>query len=373
MVFGQCTLEKLVKMFRNVYSDCRVLITGHTGFKGSWLAMWLEMLGAKVTGISLPAETSPNHWELLNLDCASLQVDIRDEGRLRQAIAGIEPDVVFHLAAQPLVRRSYRAPLETWGTNVIGTANLLDACRNVERLAAIVVVTTDKCYENKEWVWGYREIDALGGHDPYSASKAGSELVIDSYRRSFYNAPASALVASARAGNVIGGGDWSEDRLIPDLVRSIAAGKPLEIRSPKATRPWQHVLECLSGYLVLGQKLLERNESCAAAWNFGPDREGNRRVEEVLDAVKAGWPAVDWRCGDQPQPHEAQLLHLDSSKARERLSWGPVWTFEEGVAATAEWYRAWLEIGEIISAEQLHRYIECARVRGFAWAGDSPQ
>jgi CDP-glucose 4,6-dehydratase len=361
-------MEGVVIMFNNIYKNCNVLVTGHTGFKGSWLVLWLQMLGAKVTAISLPPETSPNHWNLLGLDIDSYHIDIRDEVSLRRTIMEIQPKMVFHLAAQPLVRRSYRQPLETWATNVMGTANVLDACRQVDGLAAIVVVTTDKCYENKEWVWGYREIDPLGGHDPYSASKAGSELVTASFRHSFFNANSSPLLASARAGNVIGGGDWSEDRLIPDLIRCIDAGKSLEIRSPNATRPWQHVLECLSGYLVLGQQLLQGNQSCAEAWNFGPDREGNRKVSQVLTTLKASWPSVEWHCTNTSQPHEAQLLHLDSGKARERLQWLPVWTFEEGVSATAEWYKAWLERGKVSSLEQLNNYIKQAEQRGLSWA-----
>lgn len=358
----------LVKMFANVYKNKKVLVTGHSGFKGSWLSLWLKMLGAQVTGIALPPTTSPSHWELLGLDIESFYIDIRNEGLLKQQINECNPDIVFHLAAQPLVRRSYSQPLITWGTNVVGTANVLDACRQVKNLTAIVVITTDKCYENKEWVWGYREIDPLGGHDPYSASKAATELVAASYRKSFFSTPSSPLLATARAGNVIGGGDWSEDRLIPDLVRSIAAGRSLEIRSPKATRPWQHVLESLSGYLILGQQLLEGNKACADAWNFGPDREGNREVEQVLTALETDWPGVDWCCSKTPQPHEAQLLHLDSGKAREKIAWYPVWTFDEGVAATAEWYRAWLNRGEIISFNQLQEYIRLADERGLGWA-----
>ena len=359
-------------MFGDVYKNRRVLVTGHTGFKGSWLILWLEMLGAKVTGISLPPETSPNHWDLLGLDIDSFDVDIRDENLLRQKMVEINPEIVFHLAAQPLVRRSYRRPLETWSTNVMGTAHVLDACREIEKLDAVVVVTTDKCYENKEWVWGYRENDPLGGNDPYSASKGGSELVAASYRSSFFNTPESPLLATARAGNVIGGGDWSEDRLIPDLVRCVEAGKTLEIRSPNATRPWQHVLECLSGYLMLGKQLLEGNKTCAAAWNFGPDIEGNRQVQQVLAALREDWPTMAWRCSDAPQPHEAQLLHLDSCKAREKLLWRPVWTFDEGVAATAEWYRAWLDKGKILSRDQLQNYIKVAQVRGLSWATNVP-
>jgi CDP-glucose 4,6-dehydratase len=357
-------------MFDDVYRDCHVLVTGHSGFKGSWLTLWLRMLGAKVTGISLPPEASPNHWDLLGLDAASHYIDIRDEGLLRETILQSRPDMVFHLAAQPLVRRSYHSPLETWATNVMGTANLLDACRQSPGLKAMVVITTDKCYENKEWVWGYREIDPLGGHDPYSASKAGSELVTASFRRSYFAEPDSPLLATARAGNVIGGGDWSEDRLIPDMMRAIAAGTAVEIRSPNATRPWQHVLECLSGYLLLGQRVLQGDRSCAEAWNFGPDQEGNRPVEEVLGALQTNWPAVNWHVSDKKQPHEAKLLQLDSTKARWRLAWRPVWSFEEGVATTAEWYRAWLERGELLSRSQLGRYVRTAAERRLAWAKD---
>ena len=357
-------------MFGNAYKNRRVLITGHTGFKGSWLALWLQMLGAKVTGISLPPETSPSHWMMLELDLESCYVDIRDEGLLRQKILEVKPEVVFHLAAQSLVRRSYDRPLETWATNVIGAANVLDACREVEELAAVVVITTDKCYENKERVLGYRESDSLGGHDPYSASKASSELLAASYRSSFFNAASSPLLASARAGNVIGGGDWSEDRLIPDLVRAVAANTSLEVRSPKSTRPWQHIFDCLSGYLMLGQQLLEGNQSCSDAWNFGPVREDHRQVQQVLAAMKTYWADVKWSYVDTPQPHETQLLHLDSGKAREKLLWRPVWTFDEGVAATAEWYKAWLDQSKMASLDQLQNYIKLAQDRGLEWTGN---
>jgi CDP-glucose 4,6-dehydratase len=358
-------------MFGDVYKNRNVLLTGHTGFKGSWLALWLQTFGAKVVGIGLEPETSPSHWDLLALDCESFLVDIRDKAILRRKVLEAKPEIVFHLAAQPLVRRSYKRPIETWETNVVGTANVLEACRQVDRLAAIVVITTDKCYENREWVWGYREIDPLGGHDPYSASKAGSELVAASYRQSFFNTSSGPLLATARAGNVIGGGDWSEDRLIPDLVRSVQAGESLEIRSPNATRPWQHVLECLSGYLMLGQELLKGNESCAEAWNFGPDSEGNRQVEQVLTALKKKWPSVNWHHCETPQPHEARLLHLDSTKVRQKLHWRPVWTFDEGVAATAEWYHAWLNRQDVRTMAQLLSYIDAAKERGLPWVGAS--
>jgi CDP-glucose 4,6-dehydratase len=365
-------MEELVSMFNGVYKGQNILVTGHTGFKGSWLSLWLTTLGAKVVGLSLSPDSTPNHWDLLGLDVRSHLLDIRDENVLRNKIAEINPDMIFHLAAQPLVRRSYKDPLETWSTNVMGTANVLNAARDLKNLKAVVVVTTDKCYENKEWVWGYREIDPLGGYDPYSASKGGSELVTASFRNSFFNLPTSALIASARAGNVIGGGDWSEDRLIPDLIRSIDSSTPLHIRSPDATRPWQHVLDCLSGYITLGQQLLQGNQSFADAWNFGPEMDSNRRVLEVLQAIKNCIPGFQWSQSEGLQLHEAQLLHLDSSRARKDLSWKPVWSFEEGVEATVSWYKAWLDGKEVISESQLKTYCDLAHERGLRWASETP-
>ncbi len=357
-------------MFNNVYRNRRVLVTGHTGFKGSWLVLWLNLLGARVEGLSMPPlGGAPNHWDLLGLDIESHYVDIRNEKLLRQKMADIQPEIVFHLAAQSLVQYSYHHPLETWGTNVMGTANLLDASRQIKNLAGLLIVTTDKCYENKGWSWGYRENDHLGGKDPYSASKAAVELLVASYRQSCFNKPDSPLLATARAGNVIGGGDWSEDRLIPNLVRAIETGCSLEVRLPHATRPWQHVLESLSGYLVLGQKLLEGNKSVAEAWNFGPALEGNREVREVLEAYKVHWPSLKWHI-HQTQLLESVLLNLDSTKARRELSWQPVWTFEECVAETSEWYKAWLTGRDLLSMSQLENYIRVAQDRGIAWAGN---
>jgi CDP-glucose 4,6-dehydratase len=365
----QRALEALgMTLFGGLYGGRRVLITGHTGFKGSWLALWLRDLGALVTGIALSPATTPSHWELLKIDAVDHRLDIRDASALISLVVEAQPEIVFHLAAQPLVRRSYREPLETWSTNVMGTANLLEACRQAKSVRAIVVVTTDKCYENKEWHWGYREHDRLGGHDPYSASKAATELVAASYRSAFFNTPDSPLLATARAGNVIGGGDWSEDRLIPDLVRAIEASQSLEIRSPDATRPWQHVLESISGYLTLGQKLLEGETDFGQAWNFGPEPAGNRAVAEVLGHLKTLWPEVRWHASTQPQPHEANLLYLDSSKAHKLLKWQPVWQFDQALAVTAEWYRAWLEAGQIKSTKQIAAYVADARQAKAHWA-----
>lgn len=354
-------------MFAGVYKDRGVFLTGHTGFKGSWLALWLETLGARVSGYSLPPATEPNHWDLLGLECAGVMADIRDAARLKEELCAAAPEIVFHLAAQPLVRASYADPLTTWETNVMGTANLLEVCRHCPSVRAVVVVTTDKCYENKETGQRYTEEDRLGGHDPYSASKAGTELVVDSYRKSFFR-PAGVLLASARAGNVIGGGDWSQDRLIPDLARAAASRRGLVIRNPQATRPWQHVLEALGGYLRLGQRLIEGRDECAGPWNFGPGPDGNRTVEDVLRLLSRSWQ-ISWErdsCGDHP--HEAGLLQLDSGKARDALGWTPLWTLEEGLGKTAEWYNAYINQGAVISRRQLEEYCKALGGSANAWA-----
>ena len=358
-----------MKAFGGIYAGRRVLVTGHTGFKGSWLALWLHELGAELAGIALDPETKPNHWDLLKLPVRDIRLDIRDAERLAAAVAEARPEVVFHLAAQPLVRRSYRAPLETWSTNVVGTANLLDACRKITDVKVIVVVTTDKVYQNNEWSWGYRENDALGGHDPYSASKAAAELVVASYRQSFFSAENAPLIASARAGNVIGGGDWSDDRLIPDIVRATARGESAEIRSPNATRPWQHVLECLAGYLMLGQRLLARDTAFAEAWNFGPDAAGNRSVQEVLHAMRGHWSQFSWHLSKGVHPHEAGLLQLDTAKARSRLNWRPVWSLEEALEKTATWYQVQFSGDKPPSREQLLAFVSAAREHKATWAG----
>lgn len=357
--------------FSDFYRGRRVLVTGHTGFKGSWLTLWLQGLGAEVSGIALdPAPGHLSHWKLVAPAIVNdIRLDIRDPIKLASAVAKVNPEIVFHLAAQPLVRRSYHDPLTTWQTNVLGTANLLEACRPLPGLKAAVLVTTDKCYENQEWVRGYRETDRLGGHDPYSASKAAMEILVSSYRNSFFDQEGQTLVASARAGNVIGGGDWSEDRLIPDLVRAAEGNRELQIRSPKATRPWQHVLESLSGYLLLGQSLLEGHRKNAKAWNFGPMQEGNKSVEAVLDKLSAQWPALRWVLDGEPQPHEAQLLYLDSTMAQRELGWQPIWGLDQALAATSEWYRAWIEKEQIVSHMQIAKYAAAAQRAGVVWGG----
>jgi CDP-glucose 4,6-dehydratase len=358
-----------MKQFGGLYHGKRVLVTGHTGFKGSWLSLWLGELGAEVVGVSLAPETQPNHWTLLRLDniIDDFRLDIRGANEVAKIFEKTQPDIVFHLAAQPLVRRSYRDPLETWSTNVMGTANVLEACRKTNSVQAIVVVTTDKCYENQEWAWGYRENDRLGGHDPYGASKAGSELVAASYQRAFFHADGLPLLATARAGNVIGGGDWSEDRLIPDLVRAISSKRSLEIRSPNSTRPWQHVLESLSGYLLLGQNLLLGERRYEGPWNFGPERSGNRTVTEVLDILSNHWADMHWFKTQTAQPKEANLLYLDSAKTYSQLGWQSVWDLDTTLKKTADWYRAYLEHQAVISRQQLADYIEVAKNSHVSW------
>jgi CDP-glucose 4,6-dehydratase len=354
--------------FGDAYCGRRVLVTGHTGFKGSWLCLWLHALGSEVTGLALDPSSEPSHWDLLKLTIKDHRVDIRDEAAVRRVFAAQRPEIVFHLAAQPLVRRSYREPVTTWATNVMGTVHVLEAARHTPNVRAVIVVTTDKCYENREWPWAYRERDRLGGHDPYSASKAGAELVAASYRTALLQHPSAPLLATARAGNVIGGGDWSEDRLIPDLVRSVIAREPLVVRSPRATRPWQHVLDCLSGYLLLGQRLLAADITCADAWNFGPDGEGNRTVEQLLRGLSRTWPQLQWEVASSPQPHEAGLLQLDTANAKMHLGWRPVWNLEKAIHHTANWYRQLLEVGEVSSADELAAYVADAVNSGLAWA-----
>lgn len=349
-----------MSLFANIYNGRRVLVTGHTGFKGSWLSLWLTELGADLAGIALAPDTRHIHWSSLNLAIDDYQCDIRNANKIEKLIKSIRPEIVFHLAAQPLVRQSYQAPVETWSTNVMGTVNILEACKDTPSVQAIVIITTDKCYEDQETSRGYREGDRLGGHDPYSASKAASELVVNSYRKSFFGNRATALLATARAGNVIGGGDWSEDRLIPDLMRAMIEKKSLEIRSPTAIRPWQHVLEPISGYLMLGQRLLLGHVEAAGPWNFGPNNEANQSVSEVLVKFKRSFKCLKWHETKNYQPHETKLLHLDSSKAHKKLNWHPIWNIDSSVQKTADWYEQWSTNHVIISKKQLSSYISDA-------------
>jgi len=330
-------------------SNKRILITGHTGFKGAWLSIWLDMLGARLSGLALDPHTERDVFVLSGIGqrMHDHRGDIRDLDTVLRVFAEEQPEIVFHLAAQPLVLESYADPVGTFATNTQGTAHILEAIRRTPSVQAAVLVTTDKCYENREWVYGYRENDPMGGHDPYSASKGAAEIVISAYRRSFFSKAGSPAIASARAGNVIGGGDWSNYRLVPDIVRAIEAGQPLDIRSPKAVRPWQHVIEPLSGYLLLAQKLLEQPARFAEAWNFGPLPQSVHPVGKIADAfyryfrekTSFGPDLSGWRdTSGADQPHEAGLLMLDISKVMQVLGWKPVLDFEKTVAFTAEWY-----------------------------------
>lgn len=321
----------------------RVLVTGHTGFKGAWLTRWLVLSGADVAGYSLAPDSDPSLFELcgLSAQCKSTLGDVRDLAQLSDVVGSHRPEIVFHLAAQALVRRSYREPVNTYATNVLGTVNLLEALHQTRSARAIVVVTTDKCYENREWDWPYREVDSLGGRDPYSSSKACAELVAAAYRRSFFE---SGIVATARAGNVIGGGDWSEDRLLPDIVRGARDARSVLIRNPASTRPWQHVLEPLAGYRLLAERLWDEPRTFAEAWNFGPRDEGTKPVgqiaEQFVRALGAG--SLELGTPDPSAPHEAGLLQLDAAKARTRLGWTPRLDIQGALQLTADWYKAYL-------------------------------
>jgi CDP-glucose 4,6-dehydratase len=320
-----------------------VLVTGHSGFKGAWLVLWLQSLGARVTGFAGGRPTQPSLHELARLDAEmeSFHGDVRDADAVARAIAASDPEVVIHLAAQALVRRSFAEPAETYATNVMGTVNVLDAVRRCgQGVRAVVVVTSDKCYENRDWEWGYRENEPLGGHDPYSSSKACAELVTSAFRSSFFSDPDGPRVASARAGNVIGGGDWGEDRLVPDIMRAALAGEPVRVRNPNSVRPWQHVLNPLSGYLALAQALGESAEH-ATAWNFGPDDEDARPVDWIVRRLAELWPGgLRWESDAGPHPHEARYLKLDSSRARTRIGWRPPVALGAALASIVEWHRA---------------------------------
>jgi CDP-glucose 4,6-dehydratase len=337
-------------MMSTFWSGKKVLVTGHTGFKGGWLSLWLRKLGAEVHGYSLPAPTQPSLFEVARVaeTVTHVEGDICDPARLRASMAAAKPEIVFHLAAQALVRRSYQDPVETMTSNVVGTMNLLEAVRNTPSVRAVVVITSDKCYENREWFWPYRENEALGGRDPYSASKACAEIVTASWRASFLSAQGVA-VATTRAGNVIGGGDWATDRLVPDALRAWQAGASLQVRYPQAVRPWQHVLEPLSGYLMLAERLYDGRE--AEAWNFGPADDDVRPVGQLLDSLAGIWgEGASWQSDANDHPHEAGLLRLDSSKARMVLGWQPKFNIDQALGRVVRWHRAWL------SGEDMHAF-----------------
>jgi CDP-glucose 4,6-dehydratase len=321
----------------------RVFLTGHTGFKGSWLSLWLCSLGAEVRGYALNPPTSPSLFNEAKIDTIidSQIADIRDQDTLHESMTGFNPDILIHMAAQPLVRYSYDAPIETYEVNVIGTAKVLEVARSCPNLRAIVNITTDKCYENDGRAEGYKENDPMGGYDPYSSSKGCAELVASSYRRSFLQDQGIGI-ASVRAGNVIGGGDWADDRLIPDILRSFEKNKPVVIRNPKATRPWQHVLEPLSGYLILAQNLYKDQKKYAEGWNFGPNEKDVQPVDWILDKMISKWPNSSWELDNNSNPHEAGFLKLDISKAKSKLGWSPVWELSQTLEKIVSWHQAWL-------------------------------
>jgi CDP-glucose 4,6-dehydratase len=349
-------MESLVmESFERTYHGRRVLVTGHNGFKGSWMSLWLSKLGADVIGISLPPIGFENHYRSLSLNVVDLNVDVRDFQKISTIFEKYQPEIVFHLAAQPLVNRAYQYPLETWTTNVIGTANVLEACRQSRSVRASVVVTSDKCYEDQRWVYGYREGDTLGGHDPYSASKACAELLTASYVSSFFSSEKGPLIATARGGNVIGGGDWSELRLVPDVIRAYQSDTELVLRNPSAIRPWQHVLDCCNGYLLLGQKLLTGDDRYVGAWNFGPSIHERASVEKLVTSF-AEKLSMSLKVSVCKGLHETEFLHLDSSKAFSKLGWRPRWGFQETVTKTAEWYTSWIDSGRSLSTFQLDEF-----------------
>jgi CDP-glucose 4,6-dehydratase len=359
---------ELEKLFGGIYKNKNIIVTGHTGFKGAWLVLWLQKMGANVTAFAQKPHSTPCHFELLkNTYIKSVIGNITEYKALEDAFSEAKPEIVFHLAAQALVRESYKSPIETYQTNVLGTLNVYEIARNCKTVKAIVSVTTDKVYQNNEWIWAYRENDALGGYDPYSASKACIEIMTSSYRKSFLDE--NLLLATTRAGNVVGGGDWATDRLFPDMMKAVEKSEKMPIRNPNAIRPWQHVLEPLAGYLQLGKMLLNGENAFADAWNFAPDAQQCLSVEKILELAKKSWNRIDFEVENLAnQPHEATLLKLDSTKANTFLHWTPIWDISQTIEKTINWYQSWIEKKEIITEKQLYEYIAEAKEKGINWA-----
>ena len=353
----------------NFWRGKRVFLTGHNGFKGAWLSLLLQNMGAIVTGYSLAPEAGRNLFELAKVadGMHSIIGDIRDCNKLADAVRESKPEIVFHLAAQALVRRAYSDPVQTYSTNVMGLVNLFEAIRNYGSARALVNVTSDKCYENKEWVWAYREDEPMGGHDPYSSSKACAEIITSAYHRSYFNGDKQGVaIASARAGNVIGGGDWAQDRLVPDIIRAFEAGKTVDIRNPSSIRPWQHVLEPLSGYLLLAQKLFESGKQFSGAWNFGPSNEGEKSVQWIVEKLVSEWgDGASWRIIGNTGPHEAQILKLDCSKARTKLHWSPSWDIGTTISKLTTWYKHVAAGGDCrsLTRQQINDYVAALAAR----------
>lgn len=363
--------------FNGIYSDTSVFITGHTGFKGSWLSFWLQQLGARVTGYARMPNTDPNHFAILKPDMNSITGDLLDSVLLTGSMRRAAPSIIYHLAAQPIVRDSYDDPVETYRSNVIGTLNVLEAARQTPSVKAVVIITTDKVYENREWEWGYRENDRLGGYDPYSSSKACAEILCASYRNSFWNPDKygcghDVLMATVRAGNVIGGGDWSKDRLIPDIMKATASGSATIIRNPHSTRPWQHVLDCLSGYLCVGEQLLSGNKRFSDAYNFGPPKSDNLAVGDICKRVHTCWPEAMFEFPEiKDLPHEAGVLQLDCSKSGAHLGWKPVWDADAAVKTTTGWYRRYYEHHTVETGNNLINYLHDAEAAEVLWTQPS--
>lgn len=352
-----------LEIFDNIFYNKRILITGHTGFKGSWLSIWLNELGSKVLGYALDPYTENDNFQKAHLSEKIIDVrgDIRDYGKVTAVFKEYQPELVFHLAAQPLVREGYLYPKDTYDVNVTGTVNVLECCRRFSFVKGILIITSDKCYENKEWVWGYRENDPMGGHDPYSSSKGCAELITSAYQKSFFNKEGSAVLASARAGNVIGGGDWAKDRLVPDCIRSLESQESIRVRQPLSTRPWQFVLEPLGGYLTLMAQMLENPHRFSGGWNFGPYLNSIKPVKEIVNLVIDAWGEGTWQdLSDPNAPHEANALALDISKAGTYLNWTPVLDIEEAIHWTVEWYKIYKKENDMypFCRQQIQDYME---------------
>ena len=361
-------------LFYKTFNGKKVLITGHTGFKGSWLTSWLALMGAHITGLALDPITSPSHFDEINLEkkIDDIRIDIREHKKINTIINDIKPDFIFHLAAQALVKDSLKNPRDTWETNVIGTINLLDACRNLDNHCTVILITSDKCYKNSEWIWGYRETDILGGSDPYSGSKAATELAIYSYLKSYFDNQSKVQISIGRAGNVIGGGDWSNDRIIPDIINAWNKKMEVKIRNPLSTRPWQHVLEPLSGYLCLAMNLREGLKLHGEPFNFGPNDNCNYTVQDVANSMAIYWKGGKWvDVSDSSNDYESGLLKLNCDKAMELLKWNATLTFEETIKLTVNWYEDYFknELNtQTITNRQIFEYEKIAKERNLNWA-----
>ena len=356
-----------MEIFDNVYAGRRVLVTGHTGFKGTWLTSWLQSLQAEVFGVGLAPDAHPSHWSILNQQLDSTFLDIRDFNQLDGLIKSIKPNIIFHMAAQAMVRNSIYDPMTTWTTNILGTTNILEIARNNKTVKSVIVITSDKVYEDSNLIWGHREIDRLGGDNPYSASKACAEIVFSCYSKMLSTSNDDLWLGSARAGNVIGGGDWGEDRLIPDIVRAVFEDKPLVVRYPSAIRPWQHVLDCLGAYLLLGKYLIQRKPPAIGAWNFGPIKNDTVTVQDIVDITKKKWTGLSWVGESRSKMPETPILRLDIAKAKEILGWEPVWNLDTSLKKTIDWYHTWYTQQKNLTEKQIDEFVNAAKSVKSPW------